>query len=141
MIKSFVQPIVNTQAKVRIQQVQNIPVGIKELDGLNYKTAIEKNTGVRCWVYDTDEVTGNEIVRYYGKGAAVNVKDFTDYNGKLYTGAVLKMEFIISGNKVEVIPYLDGVRMNIDDGAHEEKNKEVLNSIVSQLYNGLREDQ
>ena len=94
-----------------------------------------------CWVYEKDELTGNEVVKYYGKGAAINLKDFTDYNGKLYTGAVVKFEFIISGNNVEIIPYVDGVKMNIQDGAHSEKNKEVLHSIVSQLYNGIQPDQ
>ena len=139
-VKSFVQPIVDVEAKARITQVQNIPVGIKELDGVTYKTALEKNNGSSCWVYDKDEATGQETVVFRGRGASINMKDYVDYEGKLYTSAEVKFEFIISGNTVEIIPYLDGTKMNIKDGAHVEKNKEVLRMIVSQLYGGMQEE-
>ena len=139
-IKSFVQPVVDVEAKTRISQVQNMPVGIKGLDGVTYKVALEKNTGTSCWVYDKDETTGQEIVVYRGRGASVNMKDYMDYNGKLYTSAYLKFEFIITGNTVEIIPYIDDTKMNIKDGAHVEKNKEVLQLIVSQLYGGLQNE-
>ncbi|MBR1598289.1 MAG: hypothetical protein IJ661_05145 [Lachnospiraceae bacterium] len=141
MIKSFIQPITDAHAKMRIEQVQNMSVGIKELEGLTYKMAVEKNTGMSCWVYEQDELTGNEVVKYYGKGAAINLKDFPDYNGKLYTGAVVKFEFVISGNNVEILPYVDGVKMNITGGASKERNKEILKSIVSQMYSGMQPDQ
>ena len=37
-IKSFVQPIVNSEAKTRIQQVQNLAV--EGVDGQTYKTVL-----------------------------------------------------------------------------------------------------
>ncbi len=139
-VKSVVQPIVDVEAKTRITQVQNMSVGIKELDGVTYKTALEKNNGSNCWVYDKDETTGQETVVYRGNGAPVNMKDYSDYNGKLYTSASVKFEFIITGNSVEIIPYLNDTKMNIKDGAHVEQNKEVLQMIVSQLYGGMEEE-
>lgn len=139
-IKSFVQPIINSQAKTRITQIQNLTIGVKELDGITYKVALEKNTGMSCWVYNKDEATGQESVVYRGNGASVNMKNYSDYNGKLYTSSEVKFEFIISGNNVEIIPYIDGEKMNIKDGAHVEQNKEVLKMIVSQLYSGVQEE-
>ena len=70
-IKSFVQPIVNSEAKTRIQQVQNLAV--EGVDGQTYKTVLEKNTGMSCWVYETrEEEPGVEYVIYMGNGASVN---------------------------------------------------------------------
>ena len=59
-VKSFVQPIVNSQAKTRIQQVQNLAAD--GVDGQTYKTVLEKNTGMSCWNYEKDETTGVEYV-------------------------------------------------------------------------------
>lgn len=139
-IKSFVQPIIDSQAKTRISQVQNLDVGIKGMEGITYKVALEKNTGMSCWVYNKDETTGAESVVYRGRGASVNMKNYGDYKGKLYTSGYIKFEFNISGNNVEIIPYIDDTKMNIKDGAHVEQNKEVLKMIVSQLYGGMQEE-
>ena len=138
-IKSFVQPIVNSEAKTRIQQVQNLAV--EGVDGQTYKTVLEKNTGMSCWVYETrEEEPGLEYVIYMGNGASVNMKDYTDYKGKLYTSCEVKFEFKITGNSVEIYPYLDGVKMNIEDGQHVEQNKEVRKIILQQLYGGVQSE-
>lgn len=137
-IKSFVQPVVNSQAKTRITQVQNLLAD--GVDGATYKTVLEKNTGMSCWTYDKDETTGVEYVTYMGNGASVNMKDYHDYNGKLYTSCSVKFEFKITGSSVEIYPYLDGTKMNIEDGKHVEQNKQVREIIVQQLYGGVQEE-
>lgn len=137
-IKSFVQPIVNSTAKMRIEQVKNLPAD--GLEGVTYQTALEKNTGMSCWAYEKDETTGIEYVRYRGNGGSVNMKDYADYNGKLYTSCSVMFEFKITGNSVEIYPYLDGTKMNIEDGKHVEQNKQVRQIIVQQLYGGVQEE-
>ncbi len=139
-IKSFVQPVMDVQAKLRIDQVKKLDVNIKGLEGVTYQDALEKNTGMSCWVYEKDETTGKEMVVYRGNGASVNMKEYNDYNGKLYTSAIIKFEFHIDGTKVEIIPFIDGTEMNLKDGKHVEQNKEVLKMIVSQLYGGIQEE-
>lgn len=139
-IKSFVQPKIDVQAKLRIDQVKNLDVNIKGLEGVTYQAALEKNTGMSCWVYEKNETTGEEMVVYRGNGASVNMKDMNDYGGKLYTSASIKFEFHIDGSKVEIIPYIDGTQMNIKDGNHVEQNKEVLKMIVTQLSTGIQEE-
>ena len=139
-IKSFVQPVVDVEAKLRIQQVKNLDVNIKGLEGVTYQAALEKNTGMSCWVYEKNESTGEEMVVYRGNGASVNMKDLKDYSGKLYTSAVVNFDFHIDGTKVEVIPFIDGYEMNIKDGKHVEQNKDVLKMIVSQLSSGIQEE-
>ena len=139
-IKSFVQPVVDAQAKTRIDQVKNLTVGINGMDGVTYKMALEKNTGMNCWVYEKDETTGLETVTFRGNGASINIKDYAEYQGKLYTSCSVKMKFAITGNSVKVYPYIDGVLMYIDDGSHKEKNKEVLHMIISQMYGGVQEE-
>ncbi len=137
-VKSFVQPIVNSQAKTRIQQIQNLAAD--GVDGQNYKTVLEKNTGTSCWSYKKDETTGVEYVIYMGNGASVNMKDYSDYKGKLYTSCSVKFEFKITGNSVDIYPYLDGVKMNIEDGKHVDQNKKVREIILQQLYGGVQEE-
>lgn len=139
-IKSFVQPVVDVEAKLRIEQVKNLDVNIKGLEGVTYQQALEKNTGMSCWVYEKDEAAGTEMVVYRGNGASVNMKDVKDYGEKLYTSASVKFEFHIDGTKVEVIPFIDGTEMNIKDGKHVEQNKEVLKNIVTQLSSGIQEE-
>lgn len=138
-VKSFIQPIIDSQAKSRITQVQNLAV--EGMDNVNYKTVLEKNTGVSCWTYKKDEAEpGVEYVIYNGKGAAVNLKEYTDYNGKLSTSSVIKFEFKIVGSNVEIYPYVDGEIMNIQDGAHVDANKKIRSDILQQLYNGMKDD-
>ena len=140
-VKSFVQPVIDSSAKTRIDQVKNLPIGVKGLDGVTYKMALTKNTGMNCWVYEKDETTGVETVTFRGNGASINMKDYTDYNGKLYTSCAVKFDFVITGNNVEIIPYLDGTKMRSDADIGTEKDKEVLHNIVSQMYGGVQEEE
>lgn len=138
-IKSFVQPITDAQAKMRIEQIQGIKAEVTGADGVTYKDVLEKNTGMSCWVYETRETEpGIEYVIYRGNGASLNLKDFRDYNGMLATSAAIKYEFRIKGNNVDIYPYVDGVKMLIEDGKHVEANKEIKKSILDQLYNGMQ---
>lgn len=140
-VKSFVQPVINSTAKTRISQVQNLVAeGVEGVEGVTYKMVLEKNTGMSCWVYDKDDATGVEYVTYYGNGASINIKDYKEYNGKLYTSCSVKFEFKITGSSVEIYPYIDGIARVIEDGAHVEQNKLVRKDIVDQLYNGMKED-
>jgi hypothetical protein len=140
MIKSFVQPVFDVEAKLRIGQVKNLDVNIKGLEGITYQRALEKNTGMNCWVYNKDEAAGTEEVVFRGNGASINMKDVKDYGGKLYTSGEVKFEFHIDGTKVEIIPFIDGQEMNIKDGKHVEQNKEVLKMIVTQLATGIQDE-
>ena len=133
-VKSFVQPIVNNQAKIRIEQIQNLTN--KDVNDMTYKAILEANTGMSAWVYEVLD-DGTEYVRYYGNGAAMNLKDWTDYNGKLATSCSVKIEFKIVGNNVDIYPYIDGELMYISDGAHVEDNKEIKKSIFQQLSRGV----
>lgn len=134
-VKSIVQPMTDSAAKAKIEQVQGITN--KDLDGLTYKTLLEANTKNPCWVYKLDEATGVEYVTFYGRGASLNLKDYTEYQGKLYTSASVKMEFVITnGTQVQIHTYIDGVSMEINDGNHEEENKQIRLDILSQLYSG-----
>lgn len=139
-VKSFVQPVVDSTAKMRIEQVQNLPVtDIEGVEGQTYKTVLEKNTGMSCWVYETREAEpGIEYVIYRGNGASMNLKDFADYKGMLATSAAVKYEFKISGNNVEIYPYIDGTLMHIEDGKHVDANKAIKKSILTQLYSGMK---
>lgn len=140
-IKSFVQPVVNSKAKTQIQKVKDLLVeGVDGINGATYKTVLEKNTGMSCWTYDKDEATGIEYVTYMGNGASVNMKDYHDYDGKLYTSCSVKFEFKITGSSVEIYPYLDGRKMHIEDGKHVEQNKQVRKIILQQLYGGVQEE-
>lgn len=138
-IKSFVQPVINSQAKARIKQIQSLKA--EGVDNVDYKTVLEKNSGISCWVYETRESEpGIEYVKYRGKGAAINLKEYTDYDGKLSTSCLVTFEFKIKGSSVEIYPYIDDVKMNIEDGAHVDANKKIREDIVQQLYNGMKAD-
>lgn len=139
-VKSFVQPIVDAQAKLRIEQVQKIVVSdIDGVEGLTYKDVLEKNTGMSCWVYEVRETEpGVEYVIYRGNGASINLKDFPDYKGMLSTSASVKYEFKISGNNVDIYPYIDGTLMHIEDGKHVDANKIIKKNIINQLYSGMQ---
>lgn len=68
----------------------------------------------------------------------MNLKDYADYKGMLATSASVKYEFKITGNKVEIYPYIDGTLMHIEDGKHVESNKAIKKDILNQLYNGIQ---
>lgn len=140
VIKGVFQPMVDAQAKKRISDIQNL---VNEDVGANYKAILEKNTGIPGWVYEAS-ADGTEYVRFYGSGAPMNLKDWTEYDGKLSTGAMIKVEFKIVGNKVDIFPYIDGKLMYIpDDGVdnvkYKESNKEIKKDIFQQLYSGSLE--
>jgi hypothetical protein len=139
-VKSVVQPMVNSQAKTKIGQVKALTN--KDLDNATYETILEGKTNSPCWVYETrEEEPGIEYVIFYGKGVTINLKDWTDYNGKLSTSATVKIEFKISGNNVEIYPYIDGVKMNITDGKHVDDNNKIKAEIFKQLYEGMQAEQ
>ncbi|MCM1497052.1 MAG: hypothetical protein NC124_01140 [Clostridium sp.] len=135
--KSIVQPIIDSTAKTKIGQVKALTN--KDLNGATYQTILEGKTNSKCWVYETrEEEPGIEYVIFYGKGVTINLKDYADYDGKLSTSASVKIEFKISGNNVEIYPYVDGVKMNIQDGAHVEQNDKIKQDIFQQLYSGMQ---
>ena len=104
-VKSFVQPVVNSQAKERIKAVQNLyNQDVKAV----YKDILEKHTKNRFWVYEINEGTGTETVTFYGSGAYINVSDIDNHDEMLYTSCQVKFEFVITGNKVEIFAYIDG---------------------------------
>lgn len=142
MVQSFVQPIVNSQAKLMVGKIQNLKVSdIDELKDLTYKTVLEKNTGMSCWVYAMDEANPSiETVTYRGNGASLNLKDYGDYNGKLVTSAYVKVIFkITNGKNVTIEMYVDNQPMFINDnGQHDEMNKTLKKDLLSQMYNGMR---
>ena len=145
MMKSLVQPVIDVEAKTRISQIKNLSVGVKGLDGVSYEMALSRNTGMNCWVYDkqVNESTGqiiSEVVTFMGNGASINMKDYTDYEGKLYTSAQVKFEFSITGNSVEITPYIDGQKMRLGTEKPTERDKEVLKMIVDQMYSGVQEE-
>lgn len=145
MMKSLVQPVIDVEAKTRIDQIKNLSVGVKGLDGVTYEMALSKNTGMNCWVYEKEvnEATGqivSEVVTFMGNGASVNMKDYNDYQGKLYTSCQVKFEFSITGNNVVITPYIDGQKMRLGTEKPTERDKEVLKMIVSQMYGGVQEE-
>lgn len=134
--KSIVQPIIDSTAKAKINQVKALTN--KDLNNQTYQTILENKTKSKCWVYEThEEEPGIEYVLFYGRGVSINLQDYADYNGKLSTSATVKIEFKISyGTNVEITPYVDGVKMNIQDGKHVDQNNKIKLAIFQQLYNG-----
>ena len=104
MVKSFVQPVVNKQAKARIDAVKGLVN--KDLDA-GYQKILESHTTTYFWVYDLDEATGTETVTFYAKGAHINIKDIPDHEDHLYTSCGIKFEFKISGNTVNITAYIE----------------------------------
>lgn len=138
VVKSVVQPMIDSQAKKMIGEVQSIINN--DLNKASYKTILESNTKNPCWVYNKDETTGEQSVVFYGRGVSINLKDWSDYGGMLSTSASVKFEFKITGNNVEILPYVDGKPMYIKDGAHTEQNDKIKLDILSQLYTGMQEE-
>lgn len=137
VVTSIIQPITNSEAKARINQVKALTN--RDLDNANYETILESKTKSPTWIYETRESEpGVEYVIFYGRGVSINLKDWEDYNGMLSTSASVKMEFKIVNGNVEILPYVDGILMNIKDGAHVEKNDKIKLDILSQLYGGMQ---
>lgn len=136
-VKSIVQPVVDAEAKVRIEQVQSLLV--KELDNASYKTLLEGKAKNPCWAYEKDENTGVETVTFHGRGYSINLKEWREYNGVLSTSAAVKFEFVITGGKqVDVHAYVDGVLMELNDAkdSHQESNKQIRLDILNQTHTG-----
>lgn len=138
VVKSLFQPMVDSEAKSMISQVQSLTN--KDLDNASYKTILEAKTKNPCWVYNKDKTTGEKSVVFFGRGVSINLKDWTDYQGVLSTSASVKIEFKISGRNVEILPYVDGKLMSIKDGKHVEQNDKIKLSILSQMYTGMQEE-
>lgn len=134
VMKSVFQTKVDAAAELRISQVQNMTNA--DLDNATYKAILEAQTKNPCWVYDVDDVTGIETVTFYGRGVSINLKDYEEYNGKLSTAAMVKIQFVITGQQVQIHPYVDGVLMELDETTHSLENKQIRLEIFSQLYTG-----
>ena len=120
-VKSFVQPVVNSQAKERNKAVQNLyNQDVKAV----YKDILEKHTKNRFWVYDLNETTATETVTFYGSDAYINIEDIADHDEMLYTSCQVKFVFAITGNKVEITAYIDGEMQ--DDAVKELMLKQLL---------------
>lgn len=138
-VKSVVQPIIDSNAKMRIDQVKLLTN--KDLNNTTYKAILESKTKNPSWVYVTkEEEPGVEYVIFYGRGVSINLKDWTDYQGMLSTSASVKIEFKITNGNVEILPYIDGNPMYIKDGAHVEQNDKIKQDILNQLYSGMQEE-
>ncbi|MBO5088278.1 MAG: hypothetical protein J6C01_06350 [Lachnospiraceae bacterium] len=136
-VKSVVQPIVDAESQVRVQQVQSLLV--KELDNASYKTILEAKSKNPCWAYEKNEETGVETVTFHGRGLTINLKDWTEYSGLLSTNATVKVEFVITGGKqVDIHTYVDDTLMEIVDAkdSHQEENKKIRLEILKQVYLG-----
>ncbi len=134
-VKSMFQPMTDAVAKAKIEQVQKLIN--KDIDNASYKTIFEAQTKNPCWVYEKDEASGTEYVTFRGTGISLNLKDYEEYSGKLYTNASVKIQFEIVSNKVEIHPYIDGELMEIADGKHTDQNKAIRNDLFRQLYGGM----
>lgn len=126
-LKSFVQPVVNSQAKARIDQVKAL---VNKDVNAKYQDILEHYTNTSCWVYE--QGTGFETVTFYGKGASINIKEVPDHEDHLYTSTAVKFEFVITpkpgeeGYSVEVKAYIEN---NLQD--------EVIRDLmIRQLYAG-----
>ena len=137
--KSIVQPVFNNEAEIMISKVKALQN--KDVENATYETILEANAKNPCWVYSVDEANPQvQYVTFYGRGIGMNLKDWTDYQGNLSTSAIVKIEFKITGSSVEIIPYVDGVKMQIEDGRHVEENKKIKQSIFEQLYKGIKSE-
>lgn len=134
-VKSMFQPMTDAVAKSKIEQVQSLLC--KDVDDASYKTIFEAKTKNPCWVYEKDEATGAELVTFRGTGVSLNLKDYEEYGGMLYTDASVKIVFEIVDNKVDIHPYIDGELMEIEDGKHSDQNKVIRNDLFRQLYGGM----
>lgn len=103
VVTSVFQPIVNSQAKTRIDQVKNLNNGKVNA---NYQTILEGKTNTHAWVYESEGSV--EKVSFYGKGAKITIKDVKDHQDFLYTSSPVKFEFIITGNNVDISAYIEG---------------------------------
>lgn len=142
-VKGKLQSVADVEAKAMIDKVKNLQC--KDVNNLTFDEILTKNTTTGCWSYQAaeDSADGCARVYYYGKGASVNLKDWPDYGGLLYTSAVVKIEFKINGKNVDIYPYIDDLKepKYIDDkGAHFKQNNEVKADIFNQLYSGARSD-
>lgn len=120
-MKSFVQPVVNSQAKTRINQVKALHNS--DVDA-TYQDILEKYTNTSCWVYE--QGTGVEVVTFYGKGATINIKDIEGHEDHLYPNAYVKFEFIITGNNVTIKAYIQDVL----------QDEVIRDLMLRQLFNG-----
>ncbi len=145
-VKSLVQTKIDKEADARIQQVKQLKN--KDVENQTYETILTTNTNAGCWTYLAAEKSddGCEHVYYYGKDADVNLKDWPDYGGLMYNGAIIKVDFAIKGggSSVEISPYIDdisdGKALQIFDGKHVDANNKIKIDYFTQLYKGMKSD-
>ncbi len=142
-VKGMVQSVADVEAKAMIDKVKQLPC--KDVDNHSYEEVLTKNTTTGCWSYLSaeDSSDGYARVYYYGRGASVNLKDWPDYGGMLYTSAIVKVEFKIVDKNVEIYPYIDDLKnpVYIDDkGVHFQQNGDIKKDIFQQLYNGVKSE-
>lgn len=143
-IKSVFQPKIDEMAASRINQVKALTN--KDVDNKSYDDIFKAHTNTGCWVYEavTDSKDGAEHVYYYGKDAAVNLKDYPDYGGQMYTAAAIKVDFKITSGNVDIFIYIDDFSEDavlwINDGKHVKENSKIKADFFKQLYSGMRSE-
>lgn len=103
-VQSVFQPMFNTEAKARMDQVKNLKNG--ELKR-TYANILEPKVKMASWVYQKDEA--GERVIFYGSSAYINIQDIEGVSDMLYTSSSVKMVFNIgTDNSVKIDAYIDG---------------------------------
>ena len=109
-IQSVFQPMVDANAKAKINEIKNIKNDRLNMTYDEILTSEANDLSMKCWVYESSlkSADGYEHVRFYSKGATINLKDVEGAPDMLYTSAALKVDFVISAGKVDIQMYIDG---------------------------------
>jgi hypothetical protein len=120
-IKGLIQPLVDSQAKTRIEQVKVLKnQDVKD----TYQNILETNTNTTCWVYE-DDGAGVEKVTFFGKGAQISIQNVEGYDDHFYdTSSSVKFEFLITNNSVTITCYING----------EAQDEAIRDVVIQQLY-------
>lgn len=121
VVTSVFQPLVNSQAKLRIDQVKGLQN--KDLNA-SYKTILEGKVSTPTWVYQSQGTA--EKVIFQGNEAKINIKDLPEHDDFLYTSCIVKFEFAISGSSVDITAYIDG----------KQQDDDIKKLMLQQLYLG-----
>ena len=64
------------------------------------------------------------------------------YRCLLYTGAGIKIDFVIRGNNFAVVPYVDDFNTSLlrNDMKYQEQNKKLLQDVLTQIYGGVKKN-
>jgi hypothetical protein len=120
-VKGLIQPLVDSQAKTRIEQVKSLKnQDVKD----TYQNILGTNTNTQCWVYE-DQGGGIEKVTFFGRGAQISIQNVDGYDDHFYDKSCsVKFEFLITNNNVTITCYINGE-------AQDEKIRDV---VIQQLY-------